>query len=40
MIIYLDDKNQVNSFRNLDSVKAANDPQYLQHQIEVMKKVP
>ena len=36
-MILADEKNQVNSFRNLDSVKAVNDPKYLQHQIEIMK---
>ena len=37
-MILADDKNQVNSFRNLDSARAVTEPQYLQDQIKIMKK--
>ena len=37
-MILADEKNQVNSFRNLDSARAVNDSKYLLNQIELMKK--
>ncbi len=36
-MILADERNQVNSFRNLDSIKAETDPTYLQKQIALMK---